>query len=192
MKVNNLHLTEEDPTIVGTVWAEPGELYERSGIKLDRRILDYAPCGSRILVAMDPMIKQVGLIELPDEATRGRSMGSGWVIAAGAECGAVPVAYPGAPHGGPEQLVGQHIYFGEHMGKTIRMSMSDDSYNAGVVIMTLRDIWMVDRAYDPKMADLGYAKRITEQQQQKYDAGRREELQSGENLEELRAQLVGE
>ncbi|TFH66181.1 MAG: hypothetical protein E4G90_04875 [Gemmatimonadales bacterium] len=122
---------------------DPEKFLALTGLRLNPKILQLAPQGSRILVLLNPTPKEYGGIHIPDAYRQSEKMGSGWVVAAGPYAGS-PCPHPGGPICDPQALLYTQILFGSHSGKVIRVEFLDRQDRAPYIILTDRDIWFAD------------------------------------------------
>lgn len=118
------------------------------GQRIHPKAFEIAPQGHRLIVVPDEVPDMLGSLHLPDSVKDTEQMGQGWVLSVGPLVAMPPVAHPGSPallaDAGPADLVGLHIYFGLHVGRPLRLTLNDRDYQAGIMMMTDRDILAVD------------------------------------------------
>lgn len=134
--------------------ADPIKFRELTGVAVHPKAFDLEPLGSRIVVVQDAVPTDWKGISLPEDVRDREIMGSGWVLSVGDTAGLLgrwAVPHPGIPVvESPEALLYRHIYFGQHIGKVIRLSVRDRSYKGALLMMSDRDILCFDHIPERK------------------------------------------
>jgi len=143
------------------------------GRRLPSRAFQWAPQGSRILIAKDSVPDKVGSILITENQQALESMGTGYIIGVGHMAGMTiqdPRMGNIQANESAEDLMQLHVMFGFAAGKAVRFTIFDSDYASECVLMTPLDIWMVDLAADPAAADLAADEEFFEQQAEARDA----------------------
>ena len=121
------------------------EMEQQLSRKVNPKAYNIYPQGRRIIGVLDPIPERVGHIALPEEYRAREKMGAGIVMSVGPEVGQ-PAPFPGAPMlKDPQDLLYEHVVFGMHAGNVLRLDMMDNAYHSGIIVMTDRDIWAIDK-----------------------------------------------
>jgi len=134
-----------DPTESVGVIADPVVLAECLGGRVVHpQALQLFMQGARILVLLDAVPEDYRGITLPEAYRQNEQMGIGTVIACGPLVGQMPTPYPGGFIGGPRDLLYEHVIFGAHAGKPVRLDfIRDQQYESDILCMSDRDIWCI-------------------------------------------------
>ena len=152
--------------------------------KIVPRAFDWRALGARLLVVVDPKVKEIGGVLLPDESIDRQEMGQGIIIGAGPQAGMMPAVREAGTTivDSPEDFLGLHVAWGL-TGRTMRFTASDGTYNSETIMITPADLLMMDTLPDPVGHD--------EQLRQAYLLTKQgEEDAAAEKLEQDRKTLV--
>lgn len=160
---------------------------EKSGQPIIPRAFEWAPQGARMLVVVDLVPEKIGLIALTEEQQDMQQMGTGYIISVGPQAGILMNTQIGQVMvtTTPEALLGQHVMFGMHSGKSVRFSVFDSDYDSKLLLLAPLDVWMLDQNPEPYQFDKEYESAYVMTKQGIEDA-------ASESLEVDRALLVRE
>jgi len=143
-------------TRFGGVMADQEALEVVSGLKIHPKVFELEPLGHRMHIILDEIPDEVGGIVLPENIRDKEREGAGWVVACGGLCATAASANLGSRSMqtiGPENLLYKHVYFGEMIGKSIKLMFTADEWAlvrrdidqyAKVLVLTDGDLWGID------------------------------------------------
>jgi co-chaperonin GroES (HSP10) len=137
--------TTYSPGIYSAHVADRATLEANCGQRIHPKAFEIHPQGNRLVVVVDIVPETLGGIHLPDTVRDSEQMGQGWILSVGPTAFQGNIPHPGSPRAdNPSDLVGCHIYFGTYIGKPLRLTLNDNEYKAGLLLMTDRDILAID------------------------------------------------
>jgi hypothetical protein len=122
---------------------DPEKFEKVSGLRINPKILEVRPQGSRLIAILNPPPEEYGLIAIPETIRSSERSGSGWVLSCGPLVGQ-QCPHPGGPIGVPWDLLYKQIIFGSTTGRIIRVDFLDRETKSPYLIFTDRDIWAID------------------------------------------------
>ena len=145
----NSHLSEpSNPLRLGHI-LEQDQAESLTGQTISPEIFNMIPSGNLIFVVVEEQPDTYGSIKLPDAAFK-EPPGCGYIIGVGPFAGSEELALRtsvgaiGIVAPNPTDLLGVHCLFGAHTGVPIRTNMLERRFTGQVLIMSSRDIQVVD------------------------------------------------
>lgn len=119
--------------------ADKAALEAHIGRELPVALFDFAPWGTRLVVAHVSPERKVGSIWIPSTAQT--KVAQGWVVSVGPRVGKGRADYTGWCPYHRSRLLGVRCVFGQYAGQTLKVSVQDDDYDSGWSILSENEIW---------------------------------------------------